>query len=269
MTFSPVPILVPRPLGSFNRLGLMTLIAKEIERFLKAYAQTIVAPVISTVLFFSVFTFVLGGNQRVAGNASFLTFLVPGLIMMTTAQNAFMNTSGSLVLSKLQGNIVDILMAPLSPFELTIGYMAGGIARGVLTGAILVAGFSLFADLKIYSLFFVLYYAIAGSMTFALIGVIGGIWAEKFDQVITVHSFIVLPATFLSGAFYTIDKIPEKWRFLCRLNPVFYMTDGFRYGFIGVADKTLAFGLAIVFVVNLGLLGITYCLFESGYKLKA
>jgi ABC-2 type transport system permease protein len=104
---------------------------------------------------------------------------------------------------------------------------------------------------------------------FSLIGIIGGIWADKFDHVITVQSFVVLPATFLSGAFYTIDKIPENWRFLCRINPVFYMTDGFRYGFIGVADKTLVLGVAFVLAVNLGLLGKAYCLFESGYKLKA
>lgn len=265
MSVSSVPILHPRDIGPVNWCGLATLITKEIERFLKAYAQTILAPVISTLLFFSVFTFVLGGNQR----GSFLVFLVPGLVMMTMAQNAFMNTSGSLVLSKLQGNIVDILMTPLSSFELTIGYMVGGIARGVMTGAILVACFALFTNLQITNVFFVLYYAIMGSMMFALIGVIGGIWAEKFDHVITVQSFIVLPATFLSGAFYTIDKLPENWRFLCRINPVFYMTDGFRYGFIGVADKTLYIGLAFVLAVNLGLLGAAYCLFESGYKLKA
>jgi ABC-2 type transport system permease protein len=269
MTFSPVPTLRPRRIGCINGLGLWTMIDKEIGRFLKAYAQTIVAPVISTLLFFGMFAFVLSGGQSGAGGGISLTFLVPGIVMMTMAQNAFMNTAGSMVLSKVQGNIVDVLMPPLSSLELTVGYMVGGIARGLIVGVACLACLVFFVDMEIYSAFFIIYYAIMGSMMLSLIGVITGIWSEKFDHMIAVHSFLVLPATILSGTFYTVESMPEHWRFLCTFNPFFYMIDGFRYGFIGVADGALHIGLAFVFVVNLGLLGLAYHLFETGYKLKA
>lgn len=269
MVSSPFPVLTPRSLGSVNWLGLGTFINKEIERFLKAYAQTVLAPVVSTILFFSVFVFALGGDKNAIGDISYLTFVIPGLVMMTVAQNAFMNTSGSLVLSKLQGNIVDVLMCPLSPFELTLGYMLGGIARGFLTGLILIAVFMFFTDLQIANLFYILYFAIGGSMMFALIGLMAGIWADKFDHIVTVQSFIVLPATFLSGAFFSIANLPEKWRFACKLNPFFYVIDGFRYGFIGHSDGPVIIGVAFLLAVNVGLLGAAFSMFESGYKLKA
>jgi len=245
------------------------MIAKEIERFLKAYPQTVIAPVISTLLFYTVFAVMMGGPKRSVGDIPFLTFLVPGLIMMTMAQNAFMNTSGSLVLSKLQGNIVDILMTPLSSFELTISYVLAGIARGLMTGILLIFCFMPLVDLSVKNAFFLLYHAIAGSMMFASLGVLAGIWADKFDHVITVHSFIVLPATFLSGAFSSLQDLPEKWHMLCYLNPFFYIVDGFRYGFIGMADSVLFMGAIFALVINLGLLGFAYYLFDSGYKLKA
>jgi ABC-2 type transport system permease protein len=266
MTSSSAPVLRPRSYDTVNWLGLGTLINKEIERFLKVYIQTVVAPVISTLLFYSVFAF--GGRQH-GTDSDYLTFLMPGLVMMTMAQNAFMNTSGSLVLSKLQGNIVDVLMTPLSSFELAVGYMIGGIARGVLTGIFLVTCFVFLIDVNFHDLFYIFYFAVMGTTMLSLLGVMTGIWADKFDHVITVQSFIVTPATFLSGAFYSVQSLPEKWRFLAHINPLFYVTDGFRYGFTGEADMALQIGVALVFAVNVGLLGATYCLFESGYKLKA
>jgi ABC-2 type transport system permease protein len=268
MTSFPASLPRPRALGSVNGLGLWTLIDKEIWRFLNISAQTIMAPVIMTLLFFAVFAFSTDGQRSVEG-IPYLAFLAPGLVMMSMAQNAFFNSATSLVLSKLQGNIVDILMAPLSPFELTIGYTMGGVVRGVLVGIVTIACLVFFIDIKVHSLFFILYYAVTGSMMMTLIGVITGIWADKFDHMATVQNFIVLPATFLSGTFYSIDHLPESFRFFCNINPFFYMIDGFRYGFIGVADGSLPIGLAFVFVVNLGLLGVAYCLFEKGYKLKA
>ncbi len=264
---SVVPSLRPRPLGSVNWLGLGTLIDKEIERFLKVYIQTLIAPVISTLLFFSVFAF--SGRQEGGTSAAFMTFLVPGLIIMTISQNAFMNTSGSLVLSKLQGNIVDVLMTPLSSFELAVAYAVGGIARGILTGLFLVVCFVFLVDLKFHDFFYIFYYAIMGTTMMSLLGVMTGIWADKFDHVVTVQSFVVMPATFLSGAFYTVDSLPEKWRFLAHINPLFYVTDGFRFGFTGNADMPLQIGVGLIFAINLGLLGAAYYMFESGYKLKA
>jgi len=244
------------------------MIDKEISRFLKAYAQTILAPIISTLLFFAMFAFVLSGNQHAAGSVS-LAFLVPGIVMMTIAQNAFMNTAGSLVLSKVQGNIVDVLMPPLSSHELTISYMIGGIARGLIVGLGCMACLVFFVHTEIHSVFFILYHAIMGSMMLALIGTITGIWADKFDNMIAIHSFIVLPATILSGTFFSIESLPEKWRFICTANPFFYFIDGFRYGFIGVSEGNLWIGMAFVLAVNLGLYGATHYLFECGYKLKA
>ena len=229
MSLSPAP--VPRPIGSVNWLGLQVLTCKEIERFLKVYAQTIIAPVMTSMLFYVVFAFALGGAQRSIGDVPYLRFLAPGLIMMSMAQNAFANSASSLVISKVQGNIVDVLMPPLSALELTFGYTVGGIVRGLV--------------------------------------VIGGIWAEKFDQMAAVQNFIVMPATFLSGTFYTADRLPEGWRFLCHLNPFFYMIDGFRYGFIGVSDGTLHLGLVVLAAVNAVLLSVAYRLISTGYKLKS
>jgi ABC-2 type transport system permease protein len=245
------------------------LISKETGRFLKVYAQTIVAPVITSLLFFIVFAFALGGAQRTIGGISYLAFLAPGLVMMSMAQNAFANTSSSLVISKVQGNIVDVLMPPLSAFELTAGYTLGGIARGLAVGLASVLCLSFFTDMSIHNLFYVLYHAIMGSMMLALMGVIGGVWAEKFDQLAAAQNFIVMPATFLSGTFYTVDRLPQGWQFLCHLNPFFYMIDGFRYGFIGISDGTLHTGLIVLVVINLALLGASYSLIANGYKLKS
>ena len=269
MSLSPLPSLQPRAIGFVNWLGLWVLTCKETNRFLKVYAQTIVAPVIMTLLFYIVFAFALGGSQRSIGNIPYLSFLAPGLIMMSMAQNAFANTSSSLVISKVQGNIVDVLMPPLSALELTIGYTTGGVARGLVVGSVSVLCLGIFADLHIHSLFYILYHAVMGSMLLALTGVIGGIWSEKFDHMAAVQNFIVMPATFLSGTFFTADRLPIGWQFLCHLNPFFYMIDGFRYGFIGVSDGTLHTGLAVLALTNLTLLCVAYRLISTGYKLKS
>jgi ABC-2 type transport system permease protein len=243
------------------------LIGKETGRFLKVYGQTIIAPVISTLLFYIVFA--VGGGQRMIGEVPYLTFLAPGLIMMSMAQNAFGNTSSSIVISKVQGNIVDVLMPPLSAFELTTGYMVGGIMRGLVVGLVSVVCIGLFAHLPLSHPLYMVYHAIMGSMMLALIGIIGGLWSEKFDQLAAVQNFIVMPATFLSGTFYTADRLPEAWRFIAHLNPFFYMIDGFRYGFIGVSDGTLETGLIVMAGVNIVLLALSYRMISTGYKLKS
>jgi ABC-2 type transport system permease protein len=269
MTIIAPPLLRPRPIGPVNWLGLRVLIGKETGRFLKVYAQTIIAPVINTMLFYIVFAFALGGSQRTIGDLPYLTFLTPGLIMMSMAQNAFANTSSSLVISKVQGNIVDVLMPPLSAFELTTGYAIGGVARGLVVGAVSVFCLCWFADLSVSNAFYIGYHAIMGALMLALMGIIGGLWSEKFDQMAAVQNFIVMPATFLSGTFYTADRLPDAWRLLAHLNPFFYMIDGFRYGFIGVSDGTLHVGLLVMAAVNMMLLAIAYRMFSTGYKLKS
>lgn len=269
MTQTNTNILQPRAIGNVNWLGLRMLIGKETGRFLKVYAQTIIAPVISTVLFYVVFAFALGANQRMIGSTPYLAFLAPGLIMMSMAQMAFANTSSSLVISKVQGNIVDVLMPPLSAFELIVGYATGGIARGLVVGTVSILCLALFSDMHVAAPLFILYHGVMGSMMLALMGIIGGVWSDKFDHLAAVQNFIVMPATFLSGTFYTADRLPEGWRMLCHIDPFFYMIDGFRYGFIGVSDGTLATGLIYLAVINLVLALLAYRLISSGYKLKS
>ena len=259
----------PRMLGSVNWLGLWTLTGKESGRFIKVYAQTIVAPVITTLLFYLVFSLALGGSQRMIGNIPYMSFLAPGLIMMSMAQNAFANTSSSIVISKVQGNIVDVLMPPLSPMELTLGYTIGGIARGFVVGAVSILVLEVLMDMQITDIGYIVYHAVMGSMMLALLGLIGGLWSEKFDHLAAVQNFIIMPATFLSGTFYTVDRLPENWRFLCHLNPFFYMIDGFRYGFIGISDGTLGTGLIVLAVSNAVLLAAAYKMIATGYKLKS
>jgi len=259
----------PRKLDPVNWLGLWTLARKETVRFAKVYAQTIIAPVITTLLFYTVFALALGGATRMIGDIPYLSFLAPGLIMMSMAQNAFANTSSSIVISKVQGNIVDVLMPPISPLELTIGYTAGGLARGLAVGAASMAVLVPFAHLPLAHPGFIVYYALMGSMMLALLGLVGGLWSEKFDHMAMVQNFIIMPATFLSGTFYSAERLPGMWKLLCHLNPFFYMIDGFRYGFIGVEDGTLGAGLIILAVSNFILLLVAYRMFATGYKIKS
>jgi len=211
----------------------------------------------------------LGGSQRMINNIPYMVFLAPGLIMMSMAQNAFANTSSSLVISKVQGNIVDVLMPPLSAMELTLGYTLGGIARGVVVGTVSILVLALLMNIQITNVGYIAYHAVMGSMMLALLGLIGGIWSNKFDHLAAVQNFIIMPATFLSGTFYTADRLPEAWRFLCHMNPFFYMIDGFRYGFIGVSDGTLGTGLIVLAMSDLVLLAVAYRMIATGYKLKS
>ena len=259
----------PRIIGAVNWLGLWTLYRKEVRRFLKVIFQTVGAPVVTTLLFFAVFALALGGIVRTTAAVPYLEFLAPGLVMMAMAQNAFANTSSSVIIAKVQGNIVDVLMPPLSALELTVGYVAGGVTRGVLVGAVTLVAMVPFAGLTVHDPVFILYHAIMASALLSMLGVIGGIWAEKFDHIAAVTNFVVTPLTFLSGTFYTVDRLPETFWWLAHFNPFFYMIDGFRYGFIGHSDGTLLIGLAVMAAVNLALGFLTYRMFQSGYKLKA
>jgi ABC-2 type transport system permease protein len=189
--------------------------------------------------------------------------------MMSIMQNAFANTSSSLVISKIQGNIVDVLMPPLSGGELTLAYALGGVTRGIVVGAVVSLAIWCFVPLRIVDLAAVAFNAVAASLLLSLLGVLAGIWAEKFDHMAAVTNFIVTPLSFLSGTFYSVDRLPEGWRFVAHLNPFFYMIDGFRYGFIGHADGSLAVGMAVLIGVNAALLLLCFRLIASGYRLKA
>lgn len=262
---------MPQTPRSVNGLGLMTLTFREIRRFLKVYVQTVLAPVATTLIFLAVFVLAMGDSmsRTLIGGLPFPVFLAPGLIMMAMAQNAFANTSSSLVIAKIQGNIVDVLMAPLSAAELSIAFTLGGVVRGLVVGLAVSLAMLLFVPLQIHSIAAILFYAVMASAMLSLLGVAGGIWADKFDHIAAVTNFIVTPLSFLSGTFYSIERLPDSLRFLAHINPFFYMIDGFRFGFTGHADASLLSGGLLLTGCNLGLGWLVWSMFHSGYKLKA
>jgi len=260
---------VPRPIGRINVVGLFALIRKEVRRFLTVWVQTVGAPIVTTMLFLAVFSLALGRALQVVGGVPFLHFLAPGLIMMSMIQNSFANSSSSIVSSKMQGNIIDVVMAPLSPLELTIGYGVGGMIRGLMVGAVVAGAMWPFVGFTIAHPFHAVFYAVMGSMMLSLLGIIGGVWAEKHEQNAAVTNFVITPLAFLSGTFYSIERLPGLWNLAAHLNPFFYMIDGFRYAFTGRAEAAIEVGYAIMLVGNL-LLGLTaWAMFRTGYRLRA
>lgn len=252
-----------------NWIGLRTLYMREVRRFAKVYTQTILAPVMTTLLFLAVFTLALGNTHRVVANLPFVQFLAPGLIMMTIAQNAFANTSSSIMVSKVQGNIVDILMPPFTPNELHFALVMGGVSRGIAVGITVGIAMSLFVNINIHALFYTLFHAFMASIMLSQLGLIGGIWAEKFDHMAAITNFLITPLTFLSGTFYSIQRLPDIFQAIAHLNPFFYMIDGFRYGVIGHADGNLTAGLVVMVGTNAMLWLICTWMLRTGYKLKA
>ncbi|MBN2751081.1 MAG: ABC transporter permease [Rhodospirillaceae bacterium] len=256
------------PLGPVNWIGFYTLFAKEVRRFLKVWLQTVAAPVISTLIFMTIFALSLGREGREMGGVPFQQFLLPGLVMMTVIQNAFANTSSSLVISKMQGSIVDILMPPLSPWELSLAYVGGGAVRGVLVGSVVAAILVSVTPVPLHAPFTALAFMLEAAVMMSAVGVLTGIWAEKFDQSTVITNFIITPLSFLSGTFYSIDHLPHAVRWIAQVNPFFYMIDGFRSGFLGAGTHT-ALVLGGLTVGNLILLWWAQHLFRIGYKLKA
>ncbi len=262
-----------RRFGAVNWLGLWTLYVKEVRRFLKVVFQTVIAPVISTLLFLVVFTQAFGASRPDIGGVAFIEFLAPGLIMMAVLTNAFTNSSSSLIISKVQGSIVDILMPPLSSGELAVAFIAGAATRGLLVGFVTAVTSAAFmaasgAPMRIEAVWAVIYFSSAAALIFAMLGVIGGIWAEKFDQLAAVTNFVITPLTFLSGTFYSVNNLPEPFRSISYFNPVYYLIDGFRSGFTGVAESNLIVGVGATMGLMTVFAGGCYWLLRSGYKLK-
>ena len=261
---APQPLIIK----GLNWVGLYTLIKREVDRFVSVYLQTIVAPVITTLLFYAIFALAFGGIARHVGDIPFLEFLAPGLIMMTMVQNAFANTSSSIVISKVQGNIVDILLPPLSDLEIYIGFIVGAVIRGLMIGLCTSIVVSFFVELHITSIGLICAYALLGTMMLGSLGLAAGIWSEKFDHIAAVTNFIVTPLTFLSGTFYSMDSLPEFWQWLAFYNPFFYMIDGFRAGFIGQSDADPLLGLGVLAAINMVLAYVTFWMLKTGYKIK-
>ncbi len=256
---------------SVNWLGLRTLYFKEVRRFFKVQLQTIWAPAINTLLFLAIFTVGFGRGGRVVMGVPFADFLGPGLIVMGMMQAAFANTSSSIMISKVQGTMIDVLMPPLSAGELLVSYMAGAVTRSWMVGVITFIAMLLWPDMHIrpHHVGAILFFGTAGSALLALLGVLTGIWAEKFDQGAMVTNFVVQPLTLLSGTFYTLDALRQPWQMLGHLNPFFFAIDGFRFGFLSHATSPPLLGAAVLGGLVLVLWAVCLRLLRSGWKLKA
>ncbi len=252
-----------------NLVGLWTLYLKEVRRFIKVGTQTLLAPVITTLVFLAIFTLALGGASHEVAGVPFLAFLGPGLMMMTIVQNAFANTSSSLAIAKVQGNIVDYLMPPLSAGELLFGIAMGGMTRGILVGVVVWVAMLPFVPMVPLHPWLIAYFVLTASLMLALLGILGALWAEKFDQLAAVTNFVITPLSFLSGTFYSIARLPEPFHLLALFNPFFYMIDGIRYGFTGHTDGNVLVGVLALALVNAALWTFALHLLRIGYKLKA
>ena len=265
----PTAFGAPR-IGTTNWYGLWTMYQKETRRFLKVWTQTVAAPCFTTLLFLAIFTMALGGAGRMAAGVDFTSFLAPGLVVMAVLQNAYQNPSSSIMIGKVQGSIVDVLMPPLSAGELMIAYVGGGVTRGLLVGTALALTFWAVpgVEMSIQHLWAVVYFFVSASVMMSLVGVLTGIWAEKFDHTAAIMNFVVTPLSLLSGTFYSITRLPEALQTVSYFNPFFYMIDGFRYGFIGHADGNLMAGVALTLAINTIMWVWGYTWLKTGYNLK-
>ncbi len=258
-----------RQFGAVNWMGVWTLYTKEVLRFWKVAMQTLAAPIITTLLFLAIFSVALGGLRPDINGIPFAQFLAPGLIMMAIVQNAFANSSSSLLVAKVQGNIVDILMPPLSPGELTVGIAMGGMTRGIFVGLGTFLGMVWFVPFTLHSAAALIFYAFSASLLLALLGLIGGIWAEKFDHLATITNFVITPLSFLSGTFYSVEQLPPFAHGLTQFNPFFYMIDGIRYALTGHAEGNLLAGVVTLVALNVILWIACYEMLRRGYRIKS
>jgi ABC-2 type transport system permease protein len=248
--------------------GMWTLFKKEILRFWKVSFQTVAAPVITALLYLLIFSHVLESHVQVYEGVSYTAFLIPGLMMMSLLQNAFANSSSSLIQSKVMGNIVFLLLTPLSYREFFTAFLLAAIIRGLVVGVCVWLVALFFVDLPVAQPLLILAFAVLGGGLLGALGIIAGIWAEKFDQMAAFQNFIIMPLSFLSGVFYSIHSLPPFWQKVSHLNPFFYMIDGFRHGFFGQGDIAPEISLAVVGVSFLVLSWITLRMLKSGYKLR-
>ena len=262
-------IINDKKFGYVNWIGLWTLYKKETFRFLKVAIQTVISPLVTSLLFLLVLSLAIGNERGEVLGFSFITFLAPGLIAMQVIQQAFSHTSSSIMIGKIQGNIVDILYAPLSPGEVTLATILAAVTRSIIIAAFSIVIFSFVIDLPFYNFYYILIYTILGSFILGAIGFVVGLWAEKFDNMASATNFIIVPLSFLSGTFYSIKRLPEILQRISEWNPFFYIIDGFRYGFLGVADGSVKFGF--FYLILLGFISwfVAYILFKKGYKIKS
>jgi len=258
-----------RRFGAVNWLGTWTLARREVLRFMNVWSQTIMGPLVNASLLLLIFTIAIGPQRGDVMGVPFVLFLAPGLLTMTVIQNAFANTSSSIISAKVGGNIVDTLMPPLSAVELLVGYLAGAVARGLIVAAVIAGGAILFLGMPLQHPFVVLGFVVLGSILMGGLGMIAAIFSNKFDQMSAISNFLITPLAFLSGTFYSIDALPPFLQTLCHWNPFFYIIDGVRFGSLGVSDSNPWIGLAVVSLSAVVVLFIIWRWLKTGFRLKA
>ena len=249
-------------------IAFMTLFKKEVLRFWKVGFQTVAAPILTAILYLLVFAHVLSEHVEPYPGVSYTAFLIPGLVMMSLLQNAFSNTSSSLIQSKITGNMVFILLPPISHLEFFVAYIAAAAIRGLAVGAGVLLATIWFAAIPFEQPLWILVFALLGALMLGTMGLIAGVWAEKFDQLAVFQNFIIMPATFLSGVFYSIHSLPALWQAVSHVNPFFYLIDGFRFGFFGQSDISPWFSLGVASVTWVGLSVLALGMIARGYKLR-
>lgn len=264
----PDSLLGHRALPAFAWTPTWTLFRKEVMRFARVWLQTIAAPLVTTLLYLLVFGHALGGHIHIYPGVSYIDFIVPGLMMMSVLQNAFANSSSSLIQAKVTGNIIFVLLSPLRPTEIFLAMTAASIARGIAVGLAILLLALLFLHLPLQHPFWVLIFTILGAGGMGALGIVAGLWAEKFDQIAGFQNFLIMPLTFLAGVFYSVQSLPGIWRQLSMVNPFFYIVDGFRYGFFGDADLSVWASLAVALAFFLVSAAAAWRLLASGYKLR-
>lgn len=258
-----------RRFGRVNWLGMRTLILRETQRFVAVWTQTLLAPLVTAGLFLFIFTIAVGPGRPDMMGVPFVHFLAPGILMMTVIQNAFANTSSSIVISKVQGNIVDTLMPPLSAGELVVGYLAGGVLRGLAVAASVALVMFPFIGLSVAHPMAALVWVALGGAFLGALGIVAGVYANKFDQIAAITNFIVIPLSFLSGTFYALETMPPVLRAISHANPVFYLIDGLRAAVLGVSDSSPWLGFAVVGAATAGVSALAWWMFRTGYRLKS
>ena len=255
--------------GYINWIGFWTLYKKEVLRFLIVAIQTVISPLVTSLLFLLVLSLAIGSDRGNVLGFPFITFLAPGLIAMQVIQQGFSHSSSSIMIGKIQGNIVDILYAPLTAGEITLAINLAACTRSLIIAAVSIFVFYFIVDLEFYNFLYIFIFTFLGSFILSSIGIIIGLWAEKFDHMASATNFIIVPLSFLSGTFYSIDRLPEVLKKTSELNPFFYIIDGFRYGFLGTSDGSVKFGFVYLLILSCIVWFTAYTLFKKGYKIKS
>ena len=258
-----------RRFGPINWIGFKSLWIKECNRFFAVWQQTLLSPLVSSLLFLSVLSLALGNNRGDVLGHSFIIFLAPGLIAMSILTQSFSHSVSSLMIGKIQGNIVDMLYAPLSAFEVSMAIILAAMTRSLLIAMISIAVFSLIVEIPISNVLYIFIFGFLSSFILGSLGFITGLWAEKFDHTATVTNFIITPLSFLSGVFYSIDRLPVFFQTISHMNPFFYMIDGFRYGFLGTSDGSISIGIVYLTILSFVMWFISFYLYKRGYKIKS